>query len=84
MKMQFVGHVRVGRRCWWVYTEESSFRYSTETFSFLLLFYIICSHFWPKFYIQDEVSGWREDLFTARKSAVNLLGVISMSKVPSW
>ncbi|KAK2358448.1 ARM repeat superfamily protein [Trifolium repens] len=30
----------------------------------------------------DEVSGWREDLFTARKSAVNLLGVISMSKGP--
>ncbi|CAJ2650143.1 importin beta-like SAD2 homolog [Trifolium pratense] len=30
----------------------------------------------------DEISGWREDLFTARKSAVNLLGVISMSKGP--
>ncbi|XP_028786891.1 importin beta-like SAD2 homolog isoform X2 [Neltuma alba] len=29
-----------------------------------------------------EVSGWREDLFTARKSAMNLLGVISMSKGP--
>ncbi|KHN28171.1 hypothetical protein glysoja_023989 [Glycine soja] len=29
-----------------------------------------------------EISGWREDLFTARKSAVNLLGVISLSKGP--
>ncbi|TKY54297.1 Importin beta SAD [Spatholobus suberectus] len=29
-----------------------------------------------------EICGWREDLFTARKSAVNLLGVISMSKGP--
>ena len=31
--------------------------------------------------MQDEISGWREDLFTARKSSINLLGVISMSKV---
>ncbi|XP_057476826.1 LOW QUALITY PROTEIN: importin beta-like SAD2 homolog [Actinidia eriantha] len=30
----------------------------------------------------DEISGWKEDLFTARKSALNLLGVISMSKGP--
>ncbi|XP_004508096.1 uncharacterized protein [Cicer arietinum] len=30
----------------------------------------------------DEICGWREYLFTARKSAVNLLGVISMSKGP--
>ncbi|GAV71639.1 hypothetical protein CFOL_v3_15129 [Cephalotus follicularis] len=30
----------------------------------------------------EEISGWREDLFTARKSAMNLLGVISMSKGP--
>ncbi|KAJ4831317.1 hypothetical protein Tsubulata_044640, partial [Turnera subulata] len=30
----------------------------------------------------DEISGWREDLFTARKSAMNLLGIISMSKGP--
>ncbi|XP_027330151.1 importin beta-like SAD2 isoform X2 [Abrus precatorius] len=30
----------------------------------------------------DEICGWREDLFTARKSSVNLLGVISMSKGP--
>ncbi|KAK7264768.1 hypothetical protein RJT34_32378 [Clitoria ternatea] len=30
----------------------------------------------------DEICGWREDLFTARKSAINLLGVISMSKGP--
>jgi hypothetical protein len=30
---------------------------------------------------QEEISGWREDLFTARKSAINLLGVISVSKV---
>ncbi|XP_050239646.1 importin beta-like SAD2 homolog [Quercus robur] len=30
----------------------------------------------------DEISGWREDLFTARKSSMNLLGVISMSKGP--
>ncbi|GMH18258.1 hypothetical protein Nepgr_020099 [Nepenthes gracilis] len=29
-----------------------------------------------------ETSGWRDDLFTARKSAINLLGVISMSKGP--
>ncbi|KAF5464846.1 hypothetical protein F2P56_014895 [Juglans regia] len=29
----------------------------------------------------EEISGWREDLFTARKSAMNLLGVISMSTV---
>ncbi|XVF28138.1 hypothetical protein REPUB_Repub15cG0003400 [Reevesia pubescens] len=31
----------------------------------------------------EEISGWRDDLFTARKSAINLLGVISMSKGPS-
>ncbi|KAL8151290.1 hypothetical protein V2J09_021098 [Rumex salicifolius] len=30
----------------------------------------------------DDISGWRDDLFTARKSAINLLGVISMSKGP--
>ncbi|XP_048129256.1 importin beta-like SAD2 isoform X3 [Rhodamnia argentea] len=30
----------------------------------------------------EEFSGWREDLFTARKSAINLLGVMSMSKGP--
>ncbi|KAL4203046.1 hypothetical protein AMTRI_Chr02g224250 [Amborella trichopoda] len=30
-----------------------------------------------------EISGWREDLFTARKSAMNLLGVMSLSKGPS-
>ncbi|XP_038975739.1 importin beta-like SAD2 isoform X2 [Phoenix dactylifera] len=30
----------------------------------------------------DEISGWAEDLFTARKSAINLLGVIAMSKGP--
>ncbi|XP_010270925.1 PREDICTED: importin beta-like SAD2 homolog isoform X1 [Nelumbo nucifera] len=30
----------------------------------------------------EEISGWKEDLFTARKSAINLLGVISMSKGP--
>ncbi|KAA8527975.1 hypothetical protein F0562_035156 [Nyssa sinensis] len=30
----------------------------------------------------EEISGWREDLFTARKSALNLLGVIAMSKGP--
>ncbi|XP_077240476.1 ARM repeat superfamily protein isoform X2 [Tasmannia lanceolata] len=30
----------------------------------------------------DEISGWNEDLFTARKSALNLLGVISLSKGP--
>jgi len=33
--------------------------------------------------LQEEISGWKEDLFTARKSALNLLGVISMSKVVS-
>lgn len=31
--------------------------------------------------LQEEISGWREDLFTARKSALNLLGVIVISKV---
>uniref|UniRef100_A0A9I9DMS1 Importin beta-like SAD2 homolog n=1 Tax=Cucumis melo TaxID=3656 RepID=A0A9I9DMS1_CUCME len=30
----------------------------------------------------EEVSGWKEDLYTARKSAINLLGVIAMSKGP--
>ncbi|KAJ8623513.1 hypothetical protein MRB53_032042 [Persea americana] len=30
----------------------------------------------------EEISGWKEDSFTARKSAINLLGVISMSKGP--
>ncbi|XP_010465777.1 PREDICTED: uncharacterized protein LOC104746078 isoform X1 [Camelina sativa] len=30
----------------------------------------------------EEISGWREDMFTARKSAMNLLGVIAMSKGP--
>lgn len=73
----------MGRRCWWVYTEESSFRYSMNMI-FLLLFDINCSDFWLEFYIQDEICGWREDLFTSRKSAVNLLGVISMSKVTWW
>ncbi|KAH0457004.1 hypothetical protein IEQ34_014911 [Dendrobium chrysotoxum] len=28
----------------------------------------------------DDISGLTEDLFTARKSAINLLGVIAMSK----
>uniref|UniRef100_A0A0E0F8T5 Importin N-terminal domain-containing protein n=1 Tax=Oryza meridionalis TaxID=40149 RepID=A0A0E0F8T5_9ORYZ len=28
----------------------------------------------------DDISGWAEDLFTARKSAINLLGVIALSK----
>lgn len=31
--------------------------------------------------LQGEISGFREDLFSARKSALNLLGVISISKV---
>ncbi|KAF3635951.1 hypothetical protein FXO38_24406 [Capsicum annuum] len=31
-------------------------------------------------YIQEEISGFRDDLFTARKSALNLIGVISLSK----
>ncbi|XP_049408930.1 uncharacterized protein LOC125872255 [Solanum stenotomum] len=30
----------------------------------------------------EEISGLRDDLFTARKSALNLLGVISLSKGP--
>lgn len=30
----------------------------------------------------EEISGWAEDLFTARKSAINLLGVIAISKGP--
>ncbi|KAJ0980544.1 hypothetical protein J5N97_008799 [Dioscorea zingiberensis] len=30
----------------------------------------------------EEISGWAEDLFTPRKSAINLLGVIAMSKGP--
>ncbi|TVU23430.1 hypothetical protein EJB05_25796 [Eragrostis curvula] len=30
----------------------------------------------------DDISGWTEDLFTARKSAINLLGVIALSKGP--
>jgi hypothetical protein len=29
----------------------------------------------------DDISGWAEDLFTARKSAINLLGAIALSKV---
>jgi len=37
---------------------------------------VSCYFFW-----QDEISGWTEDLFTARKSAINLLGVIALSKV---
>ncbi|KAK8495777.1 hypothetical protein V6N11_033680 [Hibiscus sabdariffa] len=32
-------------------------------------------------YELEEISGRMEDLFTARKSAINLLGVVSMSKV---
>lgn len=32
-------------------------------------------------YTLQEISAWTEDLFTARKSAVNLLGVIALSKV---
>lgn len=31
--------------------------------------------------LQGEISGFREDLFSPRKSALNLLGVISISKV---
>lgn len=30
----------------------------------------------------DDISGWADDLFTARKSAINLLGVIALSKGP--
>nr|AAX96578.1 expressed protein [Oryza sativa Japonica Group]ABA95456.1 Importin-beta N-terminal domain containing protein, expressed [Oryza sativa Japonica Group] len=30
----------------------------------------------------DDISGWAEDLFTARKSGINLLGVIALSKGP--
>ncbi|XAR56947.1 hypothetical protein NMG60_11024924 [Bertholletia excelsa] len=30
----------------------------------------------------ENISGWKEDLFTARKSALNLLGVIASSKGP--
>lgn len=30
----------------------------------------------------DDISGWTEDLFTARKSAINLLVVIALSKGP--
>ncbi|KAG9459904.1 hypothetical protein H6P81_004412 [Aristolochia fimbriata] len=30
----------------------------------------------------EEFSGWKGDLFTTRKSAINLLGIISMSKGP--
>ncbi|KAM3312491.1 hypothetical protein ACQJBY_032415 [Aegilops geniculata] len=30
----------------------------------------------------DDISGWAEDLFTARKSAINLLGVLALSKGP--
>ncbi|KAK9004295.1 hypothetical protein V6N11_002097 [Hibiscus sabdariffa] len=32
-------------------------------------------------YELEEISGRRENLFTARKNAINLLGVVSMSKV---
>jgi hypothetical protein len=46
-----------------------------------LLNILISYHFTAFNHIQEEISGWREDLFTARKSAINLLGVISMSKV---
>jgi hypothetical protein len=45
---------------------------------------LISYHFTAFNHIQEEISGWREDLFTARKSAINLLGVISMSKVATW
>ncbi|BAB02737.1 unnamed protein product [Arabidopsis thaliana] len=38
---------------------------------------IIALSFW-----QEEISGWRDDLFTARKSAMNLLCVLAMSKGP--
>lgn len=41
----------------------------------------VFTFFFSFFGIQEEISGWREDLFTARKSAINLLGVISVSKV---
>eukprot|EP00249_Psilotum_nudum_P027721 c3574_g1_i1 orf=2-1303(-) len=30
----------------------------------------------------DEISGWRDDLFTPRRSALNLLGLIATSKGP--
>lgn len=30
----------------------------------------------------DEVSGWRDDLYTPRKSALNILGLIALSKGP--
>lgn len=33
---------------------------------------------------QDNPSGWKEDLFTARQSALNLLGLIATSKVVAF
>lgn len=58
----------------------------------IMIIYVIHSPFQlplqitsPLFFIQEEISGWREDLYTARKSAINLIGVISVSKVaPLW
>lgn len=50
-------------------------------FTKYLLTTLISYHLTAFHYIQEEISGWREDLFTARKSAINLLGIISMSKV---
>lgn len=78
-----VGYLRVGRRCRGVHTKESSIWPSKGAYVFMI-FDVIHLPFWPFTYFvfeQEEISGWRDDLFTARKSAINLLGVISMSKV---
>lgn len=34
--------------------------------------------------IQDEANGWSEDLFTLRQSALNLLGIMALTKVRNY
>lgn len=86
-----IGHIWVGRRCRWIHKEEPSFWTSMSTYlslymnTFMFMNTFMCmirnniTVIW-----QEEISGWREDLFTARKSAMNLLGVIAMSKVKNY
>lgn len=79
-----VGHIWMGRRCRWIHKEKPSIWTSMETYiSTRITFMSMVQKLGNNiiFVWQEEISGWREDLFTARKSAMNLLGVLAMSKV---
>lgn len=39
---------------------------------------------WALIFIQDDASGWKEDLFLPRQSALNLLSLIATAKVKTF